>query len=76
MKKLIVIGATGSPARYVIEEVQKLETCELMLFARKKSRFPAGSIANANVIEGDVLDYPKLKEAIAGQDIVLHKPGW
>ena len=70
MKKVIIIGASGSLAGYVIEELQKLKNVHLTLFLRNKSRLNKSNLTNAIVTEGDVMDYPKLKDAINGQDIV------
>lgn len=70
MKKVIIIGASGSLAQYVIEELQKHKEVQLTLFLRNKSRLNNRNLLNATVVEGDVMDYPLLKEAINGQDIV------
>lgn len=69
MKKVIVIGASGSLAKYVIDTLQNLPNIHLTLLARSKSRI-ANDTTNATVVEADVMDYDKLKKAIAGQDIV------
>nr|WP_199081095.1 NAD(P)H-binding protein [Pedobacter sp. ASV19] len=69
MKKVIVIGASGSLAKFVIEAFQDLEDIDLTLLARNKNRIESDT-ARATVIEADVLDYPKLKNAVSGQDIV------
>lgn len=68
MKKVLIIGATGSLAKVVIEALSQKEHLELTLFARNKNR-----IANPNhftVIEGDALNYTDVKNAVKGQDIV------
>ncbi|MGN6299372.1 MAG: NAD(P)H-binding protein [Ginsengibacter sp.] len=70
MKNVIIIGASGSLAQYVIEELQKQEEVHLTLFLRKKNRLGNTNVSNARIVEGDVMDYPKLKDAIIGQDIV------
>lgn len=69
MKKVIVIGASGSLAAHVINALQDIKDIELTLFARNKNNIQ-NDIRNSEVIEADVMDYHKLKEAIAGQDIV------
>lgn len=69
MKKVIVIGASGSLANYVIDTLQKVPNVHLTLLARNKSRIE-NDTTNATVVEADVMDYDKLKKAIAGQDIV------
>jgi uncharacterized protein YbjT (DUF2867 family) len=70
MKKVIIIGASGSLAGIVIEELQKLKDVNLTLFLRKKNRLSNPNPSDATIVEGDVMDYPTLKDAIKGQDIV------
>ena len=69
MKKVIVIGASGSLAKYVIDTLQNVPEIELTLLARNKSNIK-NDVSKNRVIEADVMDYPKLKDAISGQDIV------
>src|SRR5690242_6675413 len=70
MKNVIIIGASGSLAQYVIKELQKQEEVHLTLFLRKKNRLGNTNVSDATIVEGDVMDYSKLKDAINGQDIV------
>ena len=70
MKKVIIIGASGSLAGPVIEELQKLNDVYLTLFLRNKNRLRNRNLSNATIVEGDVMDYPVLKDAIKRQDIV------
>jgi uncharacterized protein YbjT (DUF2867 family) len=70
MKNVIIIGASGSLASHVIEEIQKQKDVHLTLFLRSKNRLNNGNSSNATIVEGDVMDYPKLKDAIKGQEIV------
>lgn len=70
MKKVIIIGASGSLAGYIIEELQKQKDVHLTLFLRNKNRLNKSSLLNATIVEGDVMDYPKLKDALEGQEIV------
>lgn len=69
MKKVIIIGASGSLAEYVIDILQNIQDIHLTLFARNKSGIK-NDTSNTTVIEADVMDYPKLKNAINSQDIV------
>ena len=69
MKNVIIIGAGGSLARFVIEELEKQNDLHLTLFLRNRNRLTKKPI-NATIVEGDVMDYTKLKDAINGQDIV------
>lgn len=68
MKKVIIIGASGSLATVVIEELKKQNEVELTLFARNKNRI--SNPGDANIIEGDANNYTDVKNAITGQDIV------
>jgi uncharacterized protein YbjT (DUF2867 family) len=70
MKKLLIIGATGSLAQYVIEAIKDLKDIELSLFVRNKSRLSKGSSEGCTVIEGNAMNYADVKKAITGQDIV------
>jgi len=69
MKKVIVIGASGSLVKYVIDTMQNVPDVHLTLLARNKSRIQ-NDTTGCPVVEADVMDYTKLKNAIAGQDIV------
>lgn len=70
MIKLIVIGATGSLAQYVIEAVNTLKNVELSLFARNKNRLAKYEAASNFIIQGDAMNYNDVKNAISGKDIV------
>jgi uncharacterized protein YbjT (DUF2867 family) len=70
MKKVIIIGASGSLARYVITALKEHGDVELTLFVRSKKRLYPGSAENCNVIEGNAIDYNSVKVALAGHDIV------
>jgi uncharacterized protein YbjT (DUF2867 family) len=70
MKKVLIIGATGSLAQYVIEEAKKLDNVRLTLFVRNKKKLQQSIAAGCTVIEGDVMNYSSLKSAIEGQEIV------
>jgi uncharacterized protein YbjT (DUF2867 family) len=70
MKKVIIIGATGSLAQYVIEAVKALDNIALTLFARNKNGLPKSVAEGCSIIEGDAMNYNDVKNAVAGQDIV------
>ncbi len=53
MKKVLIIGATGSLARYVIEELKLIGGFSLTLFVRDGSRIPVGLTQGCRVVEGD-----------------------
>jgi uncharacterized protein YbjT (DUF2867 family) len=70
MKNVIILGASGNIAKQVIEILVKKEDINLTLFLRNKSRLRMNGISKCHIIEGNVLDFNQLKEAITGQDIV------
>jgi uncharacterized protein YbjT (DUF2867 family) len=70
MKKVVIIGAGGSLAEYVIETLKQLENIELTLFVRNKNRLSKSSAENCITIEGDAMNYEALKSVIKDQDIV------
>lgn len=69
MKKVLVIGASGSLAKYVIDTLLNVPDVHLTLLARNKSGI-SNDTTNCTVVEADVMNYNKLKDAVAGQDIV------
>ena len=68
MKKVIIIGASGSLAKYVIETLQQLDNVSLTLFVRNKKK--VSTVQKAQIIEGDAMYYEEVKNAIADHDIV------
>lgn len=70
MSKVLIIGAGGSLAQYVIEALKELENVSLTLFARNKSKLSKTKLENCSLIVGDAMNYNDVKNAITGQDIV------
>jgi uncharacterized protein YbjT (DUF2867 family) len=70
MKNVIILGASGNIAQKVTEILVGNEDLNLTLFLRNKSRLDKTEGSKVNIIEGDVLNYNQLKNAISGQDIV------
>lgn len=70
MKNVIILGAGGNIARHVIDILVKKEGISLTLFLRNARRLGNSDVSKCRVIEGDVLDYPVLNEAVKGKDIV------
>ncbi len=71
MKKVLIIGASGSLVQYVIEALNQQSEIALTLLLRNKSRLADKAMpAEIVILEGDVMDYVKLKEAERGKDIV------
>ncbi|MCF0049315.1 NAD(P)H-binding protein [Dyadobacter sp. LJ53] len=70
MKKVIIIGASGSLARFVVDAIKALDETRLTLFVRNRRRLHQGAEQGTTVIEGDAMDYHSVRQAIGGQDIV------
>ncbi len=70
MENVIILGASGGLAKHVIDILIKRDDIHLTLFLRNKNRLRNKDISKFNIIEGDVLNYNQLKDAIKGQDIV------
>jgi len=68
MKRVLVIGATGSLATVVTEELIKQNDVQLTLFARNTNRLSAKE--NLTLLKGDAMNYHDVKNAVSGQDIV------
>jgi len=77
MKNVIILGASGNIAKYVIDILVGKDDINLTLFLRNKSRLrnkdiskPASQAGRCHIIEGNVLNFNQLTEVITGQDIV------
>src|SRR5256885_13840575 len=70
MNNVIILGASGNIAKDVIDILVKRDDINLTLFLRKKSRLRNKDVSKFRIIEGDVLDYIQLREAVKRQDIV------
>jgi uncharacterized protein YbjT (DUF2867 family) len=70
MKNVIILGASGNIAKHVIDIFVKKDDINLTLFLRNKNRLHNKYSSKVHLIEGDVLNYIQLKDAIKGQDIV------
>jgi uncharacterized protein YbjT (DUF2867 family) len=70
MTKVLVLGAGGQIAQWVVEALRNDGTVRQTLFLRHARKLRGPVPRNARVIEGDVLDRGKLDGAMADQDIV------
>ncbi len=70
MKKLLVLGAGGQIARWVVEMLAGSEDLQLTLYLRHPRKLHGNAPTNAKVVEGDVLDRQLLDSAVQGQDVV------
>ena len=70
MKKVLVIGASGSLAKYVIAELKNQGNIDLSLLVRNAKRLSKSISDGCTVFEGNALNQSELKSAIVGQDLV------
>jgi uncharacterized protein YbjT (DUF2867 family) len=70
LSNVLILGANGSIARVAIDLFLKETDAQLTLYLRNSSRLRNIDPSRVRVIEGDVLDIEKLKEAMIGQDVV------
>jgi uncharacterized protein YbjT (DUF2867 family) len=70
LKNVLILGANGGIARYAIDLFLNETDAQLTLYLRNSRRLRNIDSNRARVIEGDVLDIEKLKEAMIGQDVV------
>lgn len=68
MTKVLIIGATGSLAAVVADELKKQTDVRLTLFARNTNRLSATD--NVAILQGNAMDYNSVKDAVSGHDIV------
>jgi uncharacterized protein YbjT (DUF2867 family) len=69
LSNVLILGANGQVARLAIDLFLKETDAQLTLYLRNSSRLRNIDSNRARVIEGDVLDVEKLKEAMIGQDV-------
>jgi uncharacterized protein YbjT (DUF2867 family) len=70
MSKILILGASGQIARHVVDMLADRTDAELTLFLRDAKKLYRDVPANARIIEGDVHDAAKLKDAMTGQGVV------
>jgi saccharopine dehydrogenase-like NADP-dependent oxidoreductase len=70
LKNVIILGASGNIAQKVTDLLVKKGDINLTLFLRNKNRLGNRNLSKCRLVEGDVLDFDQLKDAIAGQNIV------
>jgi uncharacterized protein YbjT (DUF2867 family) len=69
-QNVIILGASGNIAGHVIDLLMKKDDVNLTLFLRNARRLRNDDVSKCRIVEGNVLDFNQLKEAVAGQDIV------
>jgi uncharacterized protein YbjT (DUF2867 family) len=70
LTNVLILGANGSIARVAIDLFLKETDAQLTLYLRNSSRIKNMNPRRVKVIEGDVLGFEKLKEAMIGQEVV------
>jgi putative NADH-flavin reductase len=70
MKTVIIPGTDGNIAKHVIDISVKKDDLNLTLFLRDARRLRNKDVSKSRILEGDVLNFNQLKDAMAGQDIV------
>jgi uncharacterized protein YbjT (DUF2867 family) len=70
MTKVLVLGAGGQIARWVIEMLADSKDVDMTLYLRHARMLHGNPPKNAKVIKGDVLDHKVLDLAVKGQDVV------
>lgn len=70
MKNVLILGASGQIAQWVIRSLAADAGIQQTLLLRDPKKLTGKEPANAKVVIGNVLDKKVLKDAVAGQDIV------
>lgn len=69
MKRVLIIGARGSLASFVIDELQKQRDVHQTLFVRNKKRLAKEHLPKTSMVEGDVLNLQKTERFKAKPEI-------
>jgi uncharacterized protein YbjT (DUF2867 family) len=75
MTNILILGANGQVARLAIDLFLKETDAQLTLYLRNSRRLRVADPNRERVIEGNVNDLAKLKEAMGGQDVVYANLG-
>jgi uncharacterized protein YbjT (DUF2867 family) len=70
MTKVLILGAGGQVARHVIDRLSQNNSIHLTLYLRDATHLQHLEGEHIKLIEGDILDGEKLKNAMRGQDLV------
>ena len=70
MTNVLILGANGQIARFAAELFLKRSDVRLTLYLRNSRRMKNPDPSRARIVDGDVFDIDKLKDAMAGQDVV------
>ncbi|EIU3494558.1 SDR family oxidoreductase [Pseudomonas aeruginosa] len=75
MKNVLILGATGQIASWVVRGLGQLDDVQQTLLLRDPRKLSGTEPDNARVVIGNVLDQELLREVMAGQDIVYANLG-
>lgn len=70
MNNILVLGATGQIAQWVVKALADRHDINMTLLVRNPKTLTGKEPGNAKVVIGNVLDKKLLKEVMAGRDIV------
>ena len=70
MKNVLILGANGQIAQWVVKTSAKHQDIEQTLFIRNPEKVTGEEPANAKVVIGNVLNKKLLQQAMSDQDIV------
>lgn len=70
MKNVLILGASGQIAQWVIKALASKSDISQTLLLRDPKKLTGHEPANARVVIGNVLDKKLLRQAVSGQDIV------
>ena len=70
MTKVLILGANGQLARNTTRVFLEKTDVQLTLYLRRASRLKNPDPSRAVIVEGDVLDAGRLRDAVRGQDVV------
>lgn len=70
MKNVLILGASGQIARWVVYALAHEPGVQQTLLLRDPKKLTGSEPANAKVVIGNVLDKKLLRQAVSGQDIV------
>lgn len=73
MTKVLILGANGGLARNTTRAFLEGSDATLTLYLRRASRLTNPDPKRVTIIDGDVLDPSKLRDAVNGQDAVYAK---
>lgn len=75
MKNVLTLGAAGLSAAAIIPRLLQQADVKLTLFARPEKKLPVQENERIRIMKGDALNEADVKQAVAGQDVVISTLG-